>query len=140
MKKKIKYLFYLLLILVVSITLRLAIGEPCRVSSESMCPTILPGDWLWIDKATYGGKLPACWADIPLVNVFTWIPALRNADVGNQWKHRRIPGIKKPQINDLIVFQSPDGNGALLVKRIRMMLSQNDSIEITAENIYFQTK
>ena len=52
-------------------------GEICVVPSSSMEPTILVGDWLWIDKLTYGARLPARWSDIPLINVFTWNMTLR---------------------------------------------------------------
>jgi len=29
-----------------------------------MEPAIHTGEWLWIDKLTYGGRLPERWADI----------------------------------------------------------------------------
>ena len=58
----------------------MVIGEPCTVPSGSMEPTLLCGDRLWINKLAYGGRFPSRWADIPLLNVFTWIRPLRLAD------------------------------------------------------------
>ncbi|GHT61462.1 hypothetical protein AGMMS50239_12410 [Bacteroidia bacterium] len=96
----------------------MAVGEPCKVPSESMEPTIPAGSWLWIDKFSYGGRLPERWADIPLVNVFTHIPALLKADRNNHWPYRRLPGMRKPQVGDIVVFNSPEDEEILLVKRI----------------------
>lgn len=55
--KQRKGIFFLLLI-VSSIFIRIFIGEPTKVSSSSMEPTIKSGDWLWISKVDYGAILP----------------------------------------------------------------------------------
>ena len=67
-------------ILLLCCFIRMVIGEPCTVPSGSMEPTLLCGDRLWINKLAYGGRFPSRWADIPLLNVFTWIRPLRLAD------------------------------------------------------------
>ena len=64
-------------ILLLCCFIRMVIGEPCTVPSGSMEPTLLCGDRLWINKLAYGGRFPSRWADIPLLNVFTWIRPLR---------------------------------------------------------------
>lgn len=33
---------------------RLFLGEPCYIPSESMEPTLCAGDWVWVDKASCG--------------------------------------------------------------------------------------
>lgn len=58
------------------------------VPSGSMEPTLLCGDRVWIDKITYGARFPAKWADIPVINVFTWIRPLREMDRNTHWKYR----------------------------------------------------
>ena len=105
-----------------------AIGEPCYIPSASMEPTIMTGDWLWINKVTYGGRLPERWADIPLINIFTHITALREADEKNNWGYRRFPGFKKPEIYDIIVFNSPEKETDMLVKRVVGILNKGDTI------------
>ena len=70
-------------ILLLCCFIRMVIGEPCTVPSGSMEPTLLCGDRLWINKLAYGGRFPSRWADIPLLNVFTWIRPLRLADEEN---------------------------------------------------------
>lgn len=100
------------------VIIRLFCGEPCYIPSESMEPTLCTGDWVWLDKASYGALFPNCFADIPLLNVFTWIKPLRVADARNNWKSRRFYGFRKPEIRDVIVFRSPQNRNVLLVKRV----------------------
>lgn len=125
-KKKLLSVFILLIILVA--LLRLFVGEPCQVPSASMEPTIMSGDWLWIDKITYGGILPNRFADIPLINIFTWIPFLREADSKNNWGYHRFYSPTEPSIGDIVVFYNPDNKGGLLIKRIKAKLNKGDSI------------
>ena len=128
-KKKAKKLFFMVVIvLTVAIITRLFIGEPCQVSSVSMLPTIMAGDWLWINKIVYGGRLPERFADIPLLNIFTHISSLRDADSKNSWGYNRLPGFKQPGINDIIVFNSPEDKDILLVKRIVKVFRKGDII------------
>ena len=67
------------------VLIRLFLGEPCYIPSESMEPTLCTGDWVWVDKASCGALLPDRFADIPLLNVFTWITFLREKDLKNNW-------------------------------------------------------
>ena len=63
------------------IFLRTFIVEAYRIPSGSMIPTLLVGDWLFVNKLVYGPH-------IPFTNV-------------------SLPGIKDPERNDVIVFESP---------------------------------
>jgi signal peptidase I len=99
-----------------------------------MEPTIIVGDRLWIDKFTYGAQLPKRFADIPLLNVFTWIKPLRLADRKNDWGNKRMKGLRMPRIGDLVVFESPEPPYPLLVKRIASRLRTGDTIVIHASN------
>ena len=93
-----------------------------------MEPTIRSGSWLWIDKLSYGGRLPERWADIPLVNVFMHIALLRNADTVNNWGYRRLPAFTKSKTGDIVVFNSPENEERLLVKRITEIRTENGMI------------
>ena len=121
-------------IILVVILLRLFAGEICTVPSESMSPTIRVGDRLWIDKVTYGARLPRRFADIPLLNVFTWIKPLRLADKKNDWGNNRLRGLRMPRTGDLAVFESPEPPHPLLVKRIESRFRTGDTIVIHAGN------
>lgn len=131
--KSISRTFFTIIILLI-IVFRLFIGEPCHIPSPSMEPTLLVGDWLWLDKTTYGGKLPKRFADIPILNIFTWIPFLREADLKNDWGDCRFPGIRKPLPDDIVVFFNPQNKEELYVKRIDTVIRQGDSIVVDSCN------
>ena len=128
MRRLTKYVYFVLIILVLAIFIRTVIGELCKVPSESMEPTIRQGQWLWIDKLTYGGRLPERWADIPLINAFTHIASWRNADAKRNWGYHRLPGFTKPKMGDVVVFNSPENEQLLLVKRITDLKSVDGDI------------
>ena len=116
------------------VILRVFVGEVCTVPSASMRPSIIIGDRLWIDKTTYGARLPKRFADIPLINVFTWIKPLRLADEKNNWGYRRMKGRRMPRLGDLAVFESPEFPHPLLVKRIVSRYRTGDTVVIHADN------
>ncbi|MDR1114987.1 MAG: signal peptidase I [Tannerella sp.] len=118
MKRIGKIILFFAVIILLAIVIRICIGEPCKVSSASMEPAIRTNEWLWIDKFSYGGRLPERWADIPLINVFTHIASWREADAGRNWGYHRLPGFKKPKVGDIVVFNNPENTDVLLVKRI----------------------
>jgi signal peptidase I len=127
MKKGLKFFGIGLLFV---ICLRIFIGEHCIVPSDSMYPTILAGDRLWMDYATYGARLPRRFADIPLLNAFTWIGPLRRADERWDWGEHRMPGRRMPQTGDMVVFDSPEVPYLLLVKRIAEIKNIGDTIHV----------
>ena len=121
---------YIVCILLLCCFIRMVIGEPCVVPSGSMEPTLLCGDRLWINKMAYGGRFPSRWADIPLLNVFTWIRPLRLADEKNHWEYRRLPGYRRPKPGDIVVFNSPADPRLLLVKRIARVAAKGEPLRI----------
>lgn len=118
-----------------AVFLRLFIGEPCYISSASMEPTIMVGDWLWIDKASYGSLLPNRLSEIPIVNIFTWNKKLRNQDLNSDWGHHRMKGLEIPKKNDIVVFKSPDETEVLLVKRVFEYLPEGNKILLNPQNL-----
>jgi signal peptidase I len=71
----------LLSALVFFIILRTFVIEAYRIPSGSMIPTLLVGDWLFVNKIVYGPHIP-----------FT---------------NSSLPGYRDPQRNDVVVFRSP---------------------------------
>lgn len=80
---------YIYIIIILIITIRCFILEPFRIPSGSMQPTILIGDFIFVNKFIYGIKLP-------LLN-------------------KRIK-INKPQKGDIIVFKKDDNKN--YIKRV----------------------
>jgi signal peptidase I len=71
--------------------LRAFVIQAFRIPSESMVPTLLKGDFLFVNKFEYGPKIP-----------FT---------------HVRLPGIRAPRRGDVIVFQYPRNPHQDFIKR-----------------------
>ena len=105
-------------IFIIAVSLRIFVGQPCYIPSSSMENTLLTGDYVWLNRLTYGARLPERFADIPLLNVFTWIGPLRKADKKNDWGYRRIRGQKKPALHDIAVYHPVLRPEVLVVKRI----------------------
>ncbi len=134
-KGKIKSGYFLAFIISTTILVRILVGEISTVPTGSMEPTIMIGDWVWINKLTYGAKLPARFADIPIVNIFTWKKEWRESDSIRDWGYRRFIGLREPRENDIIVFYRTENRNELLVKRIAKIIRKNKPIKITPNNI-----
>jgi signal peptidase I len=68
----------LLVAVAIALAIRTFVVEPFRIPSESMLPTLLVGDHLFVNKFAYGARIP-----------FT--------DV-------RLPGLREPERGDIVVF------------------------------------
>ena len=128
------FLFCMLLVIII----RLFIGYPCYIPSDSMKKTLLIGDYVWLNRFTYGAKLPQRFSDIPLINVFTWNSYLRCKDSLLNWPYSRVFGLNKPMRNDLVVFKPGFNNRELVVKRIVGM--PGDTVEIIKDQVYINSK
>jgi len=71
--------------------LRAFVIQAFRIPSESMCDTLLVGDFLFVNKFELGAKIP-----------FT---------------HVRLPGLRAPRRGDVIVFQFPPDPSKDFIKR-----------------------
>jgi signal peptidase I len=71
----------LAILIVFFLAFRAFIAEAYRIPSGSMIPTLLVGDWLFVNKMVYGPHVP-----------FT---------------DKRIPGYRDPKKGDVVVFVSP---------------------------------
>jgi len=127
-------------VIVVIIVSRLFVGEIANVPTGSMYPTLIIGDWVWVDKMAYGAKFPRRLADVPFLNMFTWIKPLREADQGNDWGYRRVRGKRMPRMNDIVVFESTEEPQLLLVKRITERLKTGDTVFVNSRNFYSMRK
>ncbi len=89
--------------LVVWFFLRTFLVEAFRIPSGSMENTLLIGDFLFVNKALYG-------AEVPLI-------------------HTRLPAVREPERNDILVFDSVEEEGLKVVKRLIGMPGDTLSME-----------
>src|SRR6266511_5060426 len=97
------------------IGLRSYLIEAFRIPSASMENTLLVGDFLFVNKAIYGGEL-----EIPFTGVRFW----------------RVPGYAEPQRDGIVVFRSvedstPDLN---IVKRV--IGGGGDTLQMVHDTVY----
>lgn len=99
------------------IFIRLFVCEIYLVDSPSMSPTIQPTEICLVDKWSGGALLPRRFADIPILNIFTWVKPLRKWDNLNDWGFHRLSAHREYMKGDVILFKAKDDN-KILVKRI----------------------
>jgi signal peptidase I len=93
---------------VLAMLIRTFIVQPFKIPSSSMVPTFVPGDRIFVNKFTYGAKLP-----------FTKI---------------RLPYLEKPETGDIVVFTSPVERKKFLVKRF--IASGGQTVEIKGGEVF----
>ena len=93
------------------LVLRTFIVEAFKIPSGSMERTLLIGDFLLVNKLAYGAEIP-----------FT---------------HKRLPGLREPQREDVIVFESPEDLTKTYVKRLVGM--PGDTIEMK-DGVLYRTR
>lgn len=109
MKKKLLRLFIILLVtFCLAILIKAFFLEAFKIPTNSMADTILSGDFVLVNKFTYGIQTPGA---LPLTNIK--LPKLK------------LVSFNKPQRNDVIVFQFPgeqyevsSSNDITIVKRL----------------------
>jgi signal peptidase I len=95
---------------VLTLLLRIFVVQAFRIPSESMVPTLLVGDFLFVNKFEYGAKIP-----------FT---------------HLRLPGITKPHPGDVIVFQYPQDPSRDYIKRC--VATGGETVEVKDKSLYVE--
>ena len=85
------YILYLVLALVLALVIRLFLCNFYVVPTDSMEPTILPGDFILADKWTYGAR------------IFTGLKFDRDTDP----PMIHVPGFRRIHRNDVVVFNFP---------------------------------
>jgi signal peptidase I len=79
-------------VLLFVLVIRTFVFEPFRIPSSSMMPTLLTGDFIYVNKFAYGLKMPVL--------------------------HDTIIEIGKPKRGDIIVFRFPDDQSIDYIKRV----------------------
>ena len=95
-------------VLLVVFLLRGFVVEPFRIPSGSMLPTLEIGDFILVNKFTYGVRLPII--------------------------HKKVIDISDPKRGDVVVFRWPGDNKTSYIKRLIGM--PGDKIEYISKRVY----
>jgi len=93
---------------VITLALRTFVIQAFRIPSESMCDTLLVGDFLFVSKLDYGPKVP-----------FT---------------HLRLPGLHAPRRGEVIVFQWPEDPSKDFIKRC--IATGGQTVEVRHKQVF----
>lgn len=86
------------------------IGQNYTIPSSSLEKTLLTGDYLFVNKMTYGPRVPMTPIHFPLVH--NTLPIL-NCNSYLEWPHvkyRRLSGFRNIESGDIVVFNFPAGD------------------------------
>lgn len=88
--------------------------EAYTIPSGSMEGTMLINDYLFVSKVAYGPRMPMTPLAIPLVHNTMPIFGGKSYTDAVQWKYRRLPGFGTVKRNDVVVFNFPNNDTAML--------------------------
>ncbi len=97
----------------IALLIRTFVIQAFKIPSGSMIPTLLIGDHLLVNKFLLGTPV-----DVPFTNIHLF----------------RMPGLRKPQRGDIVVFKYPEGPTRDFIKRIVGI--EGDRIEIKNKTLF----
>jgi signal peptidase I len=95
-------------VIVVVLVLRSFLYEPFRIPSDSMMPTLIQGDFIFVNKWRYGLRLPVL--------------------------NTRIVEIERPERGDVVVFRKPTDPSLVFIKRLVGL--PGDTIRVTGSQVW----
>ncbi|MCB0515711.1 MAG: signal peptidase I [Chitinophagales bacterium] len=129
-----EWLLAIVIALFIALGFKLFLGEMISVPSGSMANTLLPGDYVFVNKWTYGARLPISPFGLPFSQKYV----SNNSDKKSFWDFRfdyhRLWGLGAIQRNDVVVFNYPPDKGFPIDRKTyfvkRCMALPADTLEI----------
>lgn len=127
----------ILFALVAASIIRTYVFEPFQIPTGSMEKTLLVGDFLFVNKLSYGPKVPVTPLSFPLVhNTVPWVN-IRSYSTLETGTYTRLPGFSKVNRNDVVVFNYPSGDTAVYDPRMPDGLMGHDYHGIVINEAFF---
>jgi len=95
--------------------LRIFFIEAYTIPTGSMEKSLLIGDYLFVDKVTFGPRIPNTPLSFPLVhNILPLTQFTKSYLEWIQWDYKRLAGLRKIRRDDIVVFNFPHGDTVLV--------------------------
>lgn len=86
------------------------IGQNYQIPSSSLEKTLLTGDYLWVNKMSYGPRVPMTPIHFPLVQNTMPVLNTKSYIEWPQWNYHRLEGLGNVKAGDIVVFNFPAGD------------------------------
>jgi signal peptidase I len=148
-KKASKSVFFswlkaIFLALVVLLIIRILAFQTILIPSSSMAGNLIPGDWVVINKAIYGARLPITPFTLPFKSFRTRQETGKYFVDWIKLPYLRLPGYGTIKRNDIIIFNYPLEDDLPIDMRIvnikRCVALPGDTIKINNNELYVNTK
>lgn len=90
------------------------IGQNYKIPSSSLEKSLLVGDYLWVNKALYGPRVPQTPLHFPLAQHTIPVINTKSYIEYPQLSYHRLPGIREIRRGDIVVFNYPQGDTVAL--------------------------
>ncbi len=86
------------------------VGQNYQIPTSSLEKSLLVGDYLWVNKAVYGPRVPMTPLHFPLAQHTMPIVGGNSYIEYPQWDYKRLKGLRSIERNDIVVFNFPAGD------------------------------
>ena len=80
------------------------------IPSSSLEKSLLTGDYLFVSKVSYGPRIPETPLTMPLTQHTLPVVECKSYIEWPHWDYRRVKGLGKVELNDIVVFNYPSGD------------------------------
>ncbi len=80
------------------------------IPSSSLEKSLLVGDYLFVSKMSYGARVPQTPLHMPLTQHTLPVLNCKSYIEWPKWEYKRVDGLGKVQLNDIVVFNFPAGD------------------------------
>ena len=84
--------------------------QNCVIPSSSLEKSLLTGDYLFVSKVSYGPRIPETPLTMPLTQHTLPVVDCKSYIEWPHWEYRRVKGLGKVELNDIVVFNYPAGD------------------------------
>jgi len=114
LKKLAEWVDAILFALVAVYFINLFIFQMYKIPTASLEKSLLVGDYLMVNKLSYGPRIPNTPLSFPLVQNTFPITNTKSYIEWPQWKYKRLKGLGQVKRNDIVVFNYPAGDTVAL--------------------------